>query len=347
LSDRSNYNRAVTGGRGPAIDSYAALYALAALAAPGRNTYRERISLPHPRGAIAMPFAAHTASLLPPGSFAGQTVLITGGGTGLGRSMGRYLLTLGANLAICGRRDDVLQETARELQAETDGQVLAQACDVREPAQVEALLAAAWQRFGRVDALVNNAAGNFICPTERLSYNAFNTVVDIVLRGTAHCSLACGRRWIADGRGGTLLNIVATYAWTGSAYVVPSATAKAGVLALTQSLAVEWGRHGIRANAIAPGPFPTEGAWSRLLPPEAGDLFDPAGIPAGRVGEHAELANLAAYLLSGYSTYINGECITIDGGQWLRGASEFNNLDRLSPEQWDAIQARLRPKKRE
>jgi NAD(P)-dependent dehydrogenase (short-subunit alcohol dehydrogenase family) len=284
--------------------------------------------------------------MLPAGTFADRTFVVTGGGTGLGRSMGRALLLLGANRVIGGRRASVLEQAARELTEETGGTVLAQACDVREPPHVESLLAAATQRFGGIDGLVNNAAGNFICPTERLSYNAFNAVVDIVLRGTFHCTLALGKQWIAAGRGGVFLNIVTTYAWTGSGYVVPSAAAKAGVLALTRSLASEWGKYGIRANAIAPGPFPTEGAWSRLMPPEARAAFDPARrIPLGRVGEHQELANLAAFLLSDYSGYINGECVTIDGGEWLRGAGQFNPLDALMPGQWDELQSRMKPKR--
>jgi NAD(P)-dependent dehydrogenase (short-subunit alcohol dehydrogenase family) len=284
--------------------------------------------------------------MLPAGVFAGRNFLITGGGTGLGRAMGRALLLLGANLTICGRRNSVLTQAAAELRQETGGQILAQACDVREPPQVESLLAAATERFGRVDGLVNNAAGNFICPTERLSYNAFNTVVDIVLRGTYNCTLALGKRWIAAGERGVFLNIVTTYAWTGSGYVVPSAVAKAGVLGLTRSLASEWGPRGIRTNAIAPGPFPTEGAWSRLMPPEVQPAFDPTRrIPLGRVGRHSELANLAAYLLSDYSGYINGDCVTIDGGEWLRGAGQFNALDAVTPRQWDELQARMKPKK--
>ncbi|MGH7194066.1 MAG: SDR family oxidoreductase, partial [Candidatus Saccharimonadales bacterium] len=196
--------------------------------------------------------------------------------------------------------------------------------------------------------LVNNAAGNFICPTERLSYRAFQTVVDIVQGGAVHCTLAFGKRWIAAGMSGAILNMVTTYASSGSGYVVPSAVAKAGVLALTRSLASEWGKYGIRANAIAPGPFPTEGAWSRLMPDALRELGDPiARIPLGRVGEHQELANLAAYLLSDYSGYINGACITIDGGESVRGAGEFNYLDAVSPQQWDELQAVMKPKKAE
>jgi NAD(P)-dependent dehydrogenase (short-subunit alcohol dehydrogenase family) len=284
--------------------------------------------------------------MLAPGTFAGQTILITGGGTGLGRAMGRYLLTLGANLVICGRRADVLEEASRTLSEETGGQVFGQVCDVRQVDQIEQLLAAAQERFGTIHGLVNNAAGNFISPTERLSHRAFHTVVDIVLGGTVNFTLAMGKQWIAAGSGGTIVNIVATYAWSGSGYVVPSAVAKSGVLSLTQSLASEWAKYQIRTNAIAPGPFPTEGAWSRLMPAELQTRFNPAArVPLGRVGQHQELANLAAYLLSPYSAYINGACVVIDGGEWLRGAGEFNHLEALSSAEWDELQARLKPKK--
>lgn len=293
-----------------------------------------------------MPPPLHQSSMLREGTFDGQTVVITGGGTGLGRSMGAYLLKLGANLVIGGRRQNVIEATADELAKETGGQVLGVQCDVRQPEQVEAMLAAALKKFGRVTGLVNNAAGNFICPTERLSYNAFNTVVDIVLKGSYNCTLAFGKQWIKDKTPGSILNISTTYAWTGSGYVVPSAVAKAGVLIMTRSLASEWGKYKIRINCIAPGPFPTEGAWSRLMPPLLADSFDPVKtIPLQRHGEHQELANLAAYLLSDYSAYITGDVITIDGGEWLRGAGEFNGLEQVTPEQWDMLQAAMKPKK--
>jgi NAD(P)-dependent dehydrogenase (short-subunit alcohol dehydrogenase family) len=282
--------------------------------------------------------------MLPPESFRDQTIVITGGGTGLGRSMGEYLVSLGANLAICGRRRDVLEKTAAEISPQ--GKVLAVGCDVRQPDQVEAMLAAVSERFGRIHGLVNNAAGNFICPTERLSYNAFNSVVDIVLKGTYNCTLAVGKRWIADKTPGAILNISTTYAWTGSGYVVPSAVAKAGALVMVRSLASEWGKYGIRLNAIAPGSFPTEGAWSRLRPPGVGD-GDTAfqKVPLGRTGEHQELSNLAAYLLSDFSAYITGACVTIDGGAWLRGAGQFNGLEEVSRQQWDELQAMMKPRK--
>ena len=198
----------------------------------------------------------HTDCMLKPGTFDGKTVVITGGGTGLGRSVGRYLLTLGANLVICGRRKEVVEKTAAELASETGGKVLATGCDVRVPDDVEALVAAAYQRFGAVDCLLNNAAGNFICPTERLSYNAINTVVDIVLKGSYNCTLAFGKRWIADRRPGTILSIGTTYAWTGSGYVVPSAMGKAGVLIMTRSLAAEWGKHRHSLERDRPRPVP-------------------------------------------------------------------------------------------
>ena len=270
----------------------------------------------------------------------GKNILITGGGTGLGRSMGDYFLELGANLVITSRKLDVLQQTAEEMMGTKGGKVIPLACDVREISEVEAMWEAALDALGRIDVVVNNAAGNFISPTERLSTNAFNTVLDIVLKGTSQMTLTAGKHWIEEKQAGTFLNIVTTYAWTGSAYVVPSAAAKAGVLAMTRSLAVEWAKYGIRSNAIAPGPFPTEGAWSRLLPGDLVKKFDPAKkVPVGRVGEHQELANLAAYLVSDFSAFVNGEVMTIDGGEWLKGAGEFNNLDQIPEEMWDMMEA--------
>jgi NAD(P)-dependent dehydrogenase (short-subunit alcohol dehydrogenase family) len=273
------------------------------------------------------------------GAFKGKTIVITGGGTGLGKSMGKYLLELGANLVITSRKKEVLEKTAAELQLQTGGQVLAVACDVRKYEEIENVLREAENRFGQIHAVVNNAAGNFISPTERLSHRAFDIVVDIVLKGTYYMTLAAGKHWIAKKQPGTFLNIVTTYAWTGSGYVVPSACSKAGVLALTRSLAVEWAKYKIRSNAIAPGPFPTDGAWSRLLPGDLVKRFDPAArIPLKRVGDHQELANLAAYLLSDYSAYINGEVVTIDGGEWLRNGGEFSHLEEIPSEMWDILE---------
>lgn len=276
-----------------------------------------------------------------PEAFKGKTIIITGGGTGLGRSMGKYLLQLGANLVITSRKKDVLTQAAAQLMAETGGQVLAVPCDVRKYEEIEQVLNETEKQFGAIHGVLNNAAGNFISPTERLSHRAFDIVVDIVLRGTYYTTLAAGKRWIKNNQPGVFLNIVTTYAWTGSGYVVPSACGKAGVLALTRSLAVEWAKYNIRSNAIAPGPFPTEGAWSRLLPGDLVRKFDPAArIPLKRVGDHQELANLAAYLLSDYSAYINGEVVTIDGGEWLRNGGEFSHLEEITEEMWDKLEMR-------
>lgn len=277
--------------------------------------------------------------MLKAGTFEGQTILITGGGTGLGRAMGKYFLELGANLVIASRKREVLERTASELAAATGGKVLPLECDVRKYEDIEKVMASAVKEFGGLHAVVNNAAGNFISPTERLSHRAFDSIVDIVLKGTYYTTLAAGKHWIDKRQPGVFLNIVTTYAWTGSGYVVPSATAKAGVLALTRSLAVEWAKYNIRSNAIAPGPFPTEGAWSRLLPGPLASQFDPAKrIPLKRVGEHQELANLAAYLVSDYASYINGEVVTIDGGEWLRNGGQFSHLDAIPPEMWDQFE---------
>lgn len=277
--------------------------------------------------------------MLKPGSLKGKTIIITGGGTGLGKSMGKYMLELGANLVITSRKKEVLDKAATELELQTGGKVLPIVCDVRKYEEILNVIAETETKFGEIHGVLNNAAGNFISPTERLSHRAFDIIVDIVLKGTYYMTLAIGKHWIAKKQPGTFLNIVTTYAWTGSGYVVPSACSKAGVLALTRSLAVEWAKYKIRSNAIAPGPFPTEGAWSRLLPGELVNKFDPAErIPLKRVGEHQELANLAAYLMSDYSAYINGEVITIDGGEWLRNGGEFSHLEAIPDSMWDAIE---------
>lgn len=268
-----------------------------------------------------------------------KRILITGGGTGLGKAMGKRCLELGARLLICGRREAVLEETRAEFDADHPGRTTVLPCDLRDAEAVEAMAEAAFAE-GPLDALVNNAAGNFLAKTESLSPRAVDAVLAIVLHGTAYATLACGKRWLAAGQPGNVLSIVTTYAWTGSAFVVPSAMAKAGVLAMTRSLAVEWGRQGIRLNAIAPGPFPTKGAWDRLVPNAELDAAWKNKIPLGRVGEHIELANLAAYLLAEQSGYITGEVVTIDGGEWLKGAGQFSLMEALSDEDWEAMRAR-------
>ncbi len=275
-----------------------------------------------------------------------KVIVITGGGTGLGKAMGKYFVELGADLVIASRKMEVLEATAKELSEINGGNVLPVQCDVTDYSSVENLLKTSVDKFGRVDVLLNNAAGNFISPTERLSNRAFDIIINIVLKGTYNCTLAFGKHWIKEKQKATVLNIVTTYAFTGSAYVVPSACAKAGVLALTRSLAVEWAKYGIRFNAIAPGPFPTKGAWDRLLPGNMKDKFDLAKkVPLKRVGEHQELANLAAYLVSDFSAYINGEVITIDGGEWLKGAGQFNLLEMVPDEMWDIIEQTVRKTK--
>ena len=268
-----------------------------------------------------------------------KTIIVTGGGTGLGRSMGKYFLELGANLVIASRKMEVLEKAADELMQETGGKVLPVSCDIRKYDEVLQVIEKTEAAFGQIDGVLNNAAGNFISPTERLSHRAFDIVVDIVLRGTYNFTLANGKNWIDKQQAGVFLNIVTTYAWTGSGYVVPSACAKAGVLALTRSLASEWAKYNIRSNAIAPGPFPTEGAWKRLFPADVAEQIDPLKrIPLKRFGEHQELANLAAYLMSDYAAYINGEVVTIDGGEWLHGAGEFNGLEAVPQDSWDKIE---------
>lgn len=288
-----------------------------------------------------------TKKMLRDDALKGKTIIVTGGGSGLGKAMTKYFMELGANVAITSRNLEKLQNTAKELEDETGGKCFAVQCDVRHYDQVENMRDEVLKEFGSIDVLLNNAAGNFISPTERLSANAFDTIIDIVLKGSKNCTMALGKHWIdTKQKNKTVLNIVTTYAWTGSAYVVPSATAKAGVLAMTRSLAVEWAKYGIRFNAIAPGPFPTKGAWDRLLPGDLKDKFDLAKkVPLKRVGEHQELANLAAYLVSDFSAYVNGEVITIDGGEWLKGAGQFNLLEAIPEEMWDQLEAMIKSKK--
>src|SRR5437588_4321227 len=264
----------------------------------------------------------------------GKRILITGGGTGLGKATAQRFLELGAEVYICGRRQEILTATEKELRERTGGKIHSHPCDVRDAAAVEEMIATIWAE-APLDVLMNNAAGNFLARTEELSLGAFQSVIGIVLMGTLHTTMACGRRWLAAGHKGVVLNVTTTYTTTGSAYVVPSAVAKAGVQALTRSLAVEWGNRGIRMNAIAPGPIPTEGAFSRLLPGRDMEKMAMQRNPLGRFGTLEELANLAAFLVSDGSAYINGEVIVMDGGEWLQGAGEFSHLGRLLTEkQW-------------
>ena len=283
--------------------------------------------------------------MLKENSLENKVILVTGGGSGLGKSMVKYFLELGANVIITSRREELLIEVAKEFNSKHNSEVFPIACDVRKIDEVENVINKSYKKFGKIDCLVNNAAGNFISPTERLSTRAFDAVIDIVLKGTINFTLTLGKKWIKDKSDGNVLNIVTTYSWTGSGYVVPSACAKAGVLSMTRSLAVEWAKYKIRSNAIAPGPFPTKGAWERLLPGDLKEKFDPSKkVPVGRVGEHQELSNLAAYLLSDYSSYINGEVITIDGAEWLKGAGQFNHLEMITDQMWDMFEM-MRKKK--
>jgi NAD(P)-dependent dehydrogenase (short-subunit alcohol dehydrogenase family) len=270
----------------------------------------------------------------------GRTILLTGGGTGLGRSMAMRFAELGANIFLVARREEPLNETVEAIRGKGARASYALA-DVRDFDAVEKAVSAAEKEFGGVDTLVNNAAGNFIARTEKLTPTAFSAVVGIVLQGTFNFTLSLGRRWIAAKQPGNVLNIVTTYAAAdcGSGFVVPSACAKAGVLSMTRSLAVEWARHHIRLNAIAPGPFPTEGAWSRLMPSTEMQERAKGHHPMGRFGRHEELADLAVYLLSKQADYVNGECVVIDGGLWLRGAGEFNDYLEVPDAVWEAMES--------
>ena len=282
------------------------------------------------------------------GLLKGKNVLITGGGTGLGKAMGSKYLELGANLVITGRREQVLFEAAKEMAGQRgQDRVLALACDVKDPFAVEETIEKALDHYGAIHVLVNNAAANFISPTENLSHNAFKLITNTVLMGTVHCTLTLGKHWIKQGQAAAILNILTTYASTGSGFVVPSACAKAGVEALTKSLAFEWAKYKIRFIGIAPGPFPTAGAFDRIIPKEdalgsSAETWRPENHPWGRFGDPEELANLAAFLISDAAEYINGEIIRIDGGLLPASAGEFNRLKDITPEQWKAIKKQTR-----
>jgi len=269
-----------------------------------------------------------------------RAIFLTGGGTGLGRSMALHLAMLGARIFLIGRREQPLKGVRDEIHR-GGGSAAFATCDVRDYGAVETVANLAYEQFGRIDTVINNAAGNFMARTEKLTPNAFNAVVGIVLNGTFHCTQVFAKKWIAEALGGNVLNIATTYAAAncGSAFVVPSACAKAGVLAMTTSLAVEWAKYHIRVNAIAPGPFPTEGAWSRLLPSKQFEEHAKESHPMKRFGRHEELTSLAAFLLSDMAEYINGECVVIDGGNWLRGAGEFNDLLLIPDSAWENMEA--------
>ena len=287
----------------------------------------------------------NTSGMLPKDTFKDKVILITGGGTGLGKSIGEYILKLGGKLIITSRRMDVIENTAKEFNKTFPESVYAVNGDVRNIEDVENVIEKGIDKFGNIDMLINNAAGNFISPTERLSANAFSVIIDIVLKGTCNYTLTLGKKWIKNKTKGTILNITTTYALTGSGYVVPSAAAKGGVLTFTKSIAAEWAKHGIRCNAVAPGPFPTKGAWDRLVPPGFSKFFDiKKRVPLKRVGEHQELANLSAYLLSDYSGYITGEVVTIDGGEWMYNAGQFTWLDKVPQKLWGLIEKTIRKK---
>lgn len=271
----------------------------------------------------------------------GKRALVTGGGTGLGKSIATRYLELGAELFICGRRREVLDAATAELAAATGGRITGIVCDIRNADSVETMFTEIW-KSGPLDILVNNAAANFIARTEKLSHRAVDAVLGIVLHGTFYCSLGCGRRWIEAGRGGTILSVATTPSFTGLAFTAPSAAAKAGIVAMTRSLAVEWGPKGIRLNAVAPGLFPTEGAWERLYPP--GSQVEPPenGVPLRRVGQHLELTNLFAYLASEEAGYITGDLIVIDGGRWMQGLGgpSWRAMQEWTDEQWSTMRGR-------
>ncbi len=265
-----------------------------------------------------------------------KAILITGGGTGIGNSIAKKYGSLGAKIAILGRREEILKEAVDDFR--NNGITASyRSCDVRNPEQISQTLDFFQEEIGPIDVLVNNAAGNFVSPTEKLSPHAVDSILNIVLHGTIYITLEMGKRWIKSKRGGVVLDIVTPYAWTGSAYVVPSAAAKAGVLAVVRSLAVEWAKYGIRHVAIAPGAFPTPATRKNLFPLEGMEKALLERIPLGRTGNLEEIANLATYLISEEASFINGEVVTIDGGEWLRGAGEFSGLSVLSDEQWDMI----------
>jgi NAD(P)-dependent dehydrogenase (short-subunit alcohol dehydrogenase family) len=283
-----------------------------------------------------------------PKILAGRSIIVTGGGTGLGLAMAQGFAAHGARVTIAGRRPEPLAAAVEQIRsaAREGGDADQHPADVRDPGQVERLVAHAIQRFGQVDGLVNNAAGNFLATSEDLSPNGFDAVVRTVLHGSVHCTLAVGRHLLQRESPGSIVSIVTTYAWTGTAFALPSACAKAGVLAMTRSLAVEWGHAGIRLNAIAPGPIHTEGAFSRLMAGGDAQRTALARIPLARFGQQEEIANLAIFLMSDLCPYQTGDCVTMDGGEWLAGAGQFSDYRKLPREQFRGILASMRPPKK-
>ena len=275
-----------------------------------------------------------------PGLMSGERILITGGGTGLGKVMAEALLMLGAEVYICGRRGGVVEATARELMDAHGGKCVGLACDIRVPEAIAEMLDVIWADGGALSGLVNNAAGNFISRTQDLSPRGFDAIANIVFRGSFFVTLECGKRWIAEGRRASVISILTTWIWNGGPFTVPSAMSKAGIATMSQSLAVEWGPHGIRFNNIAPGPFPTEGMSARLNPGQdqetGGAYSDMSGAPMGRVGEMRELANLAVYLLHPLSAYVNGQTIAIDGAAWQASGGNFSRLAGWGDAEWTA-----------
>ncbi len=271
----------------------------------------------------------------------GERILVTGGGTGLGREMAEGFLKLGAEVHICGRRGGVCEETAKELMDAHGGKVVPHGCDIRVPDAITEMNDTIWSTHGPLTGLVNNAAGNFISRTEDLSVRGFDAIANIVFRGSFYMTHDIGKRWIEEKRKGSVISILTTWVWNGGPFVVPSAMSKAGLNVMTQSLAVEWGRYGLRFNAIAPGPFPTEGAWARLSPQssEGGSNLeetDRAGNPMGRVGEMHELVNLAVFLMAPGAEYVNGQTIAIDGAMYNAGGGNFSMLANWGDEEWQA-----------
>ncbi len=282
-------------------------------------------------------------SMFRDGLLKGKRILVTGGGTGLGKEMAEDYLRLGAEVYICGRRKHVLDDTAKELMDKHGGSVKTYGVDIRVAGAVDEMIGEIWADGGPLTGLVNNAAGNFISPTKDLSPKGFDAIAGIVFHGSFYVTHACGRRWIEGGNKGSVISILTTWVWNGGPFTVPSAMSKAGINIMTQSLAAEWGQYGIRLNSIAPGPFPTKGAWERLSPGQSleGDTSR-EGIPMGRVGKMDELKNLATFLMADGCEYLTGQCIAIDGGSYQAGGGNFSRLSKLSEEEWDNMRDMIR-----